>query len=232
MNKSLLTNIISISLIVIGYITPYFSEQIKVMGLYSFSGAITNWLAIHMLFEKVPGLYGSGIITERFQEFKTGIRALIMNQFFTRENFEKFMSESTTNLLKIEEDTLVETIDFDKVFEKLKAAIMESPFGSMIGMFGGPSALDGLKPQFELKFKEIIADMINDENFIKNLTKNSEGSSDLFSNVEGLVDGRLNELTPKMVKEIIQDMIKSHLGWLVVWGGVFGALIGLLTTLL
>lgn len=231
-NKSLITNLLSVALIGLGYLSPIYSEQIKVMGLYSFSGAITNWLAIHMLFEKVPGLYGSGIITERFQEFKSGIRALIMNQFFTRENFEKFMSESTSNLLKIEEDSLVSTIDFNKVFDKLKDAIMESSFGAMIGMFGGPSALDGLRPQFEQKFKEIIADMINDENFIKNLTKNSENSGDLFSNVEALVDGRLNELTPKMVKEIIQDMIKSHLGWLVVWGGVFGALIGLLTTLL
>jgi uncharacterized membrane protein YheB (UPF0754 family) len=232
MNKSLLTNILSILLIIIGYNSPMYSENIKAMGLYSFSGAFTNWLAIHMLFEKVPGLYGSGIITERFQEFKVGIRSLVMNQFFTKENFEKFMSESSSSILKIEEDTVMETIDFDKVFDKLKEAIMESPFGGMLGMFGGPAALDGLKPQFEAKFRDIISDIIKDENFIKNLTSKSESTGGLFESIEELVDGRLNELTPKMVKEIIQDMIKSHLGWLVVWGGVFGAIIGLITTLL
>lgn len=232
MNKSLITNVVSLLLIAIGYMSPVYSEHIKTMGLYSFSGAITNWLAIHMLFEKVPGLYGSGIITERFQEFKVGIRSLVMNQFFTKENFEKFMSESSSSILKIEEDTVMETIDFDKVFEKLKEAIMESSFGGMLGMFGGPSALDGLKPQFEAKFREIIADIIKDENFIKNLTSKSEASGGVFESIQELVDGRLDELTPRMVKDIIQDMIKVHLGWLVVWGGVFGALIGLASTLL
>ncbi|MCU7375947.1 hypothetical protein PEC18_35415 [Paucibacter sp. O1-1] len=35
------------------------------IGLFALSGAITNWLAIHMLFEKVPGLYGSGVVPSR-----------------------------------------------------------------------------------------------------------------------------------------------------------------------
>ncbi|PIK13597.1 DUF445 domain-containing protein [Halobacteriovorax sp. JY17] len=232
MNKSLLTNLLSLLLIGLGFISPVYSDVIKTMGLYSFSGAITNWLAIHMLFEKVPGLYGSGIITERFQEFKVAIRSMIMNQFFTKENFEKFMSSNSGSLIKIEEETIMQTIDFDKIFNKLKEAILESPFGGMLGMFGGPAALEPLKPQFELKFREIISDIIKDDQFISNLTRSGEGSSSISDNIEAMVDGRLNELTPQMVKEIIQTMIKEHLGWLVVWGGVFGALIGLISTLI
>lgn len=231
MNKSLATNLISIGLIAAGYFSPLYSDQIITMGLYSFSGAITNWLAIHMLFEKIPFLYGSGIVTERFHEFKGGIRNLIMNQFFTKENFEKFMSSNKSNLIKIEEDSIMEAIDFDKIFEKLKAAIIESQFGSMLNMFGGPAALEPLKPLFATKFKEIIQDMLNDENFINTITKGSEENSGLSDSVTEMVDSRLDELTPKMVKDIIQDMIREHLGWLVVWGGVFGALIGLATTL-
>ncbi len=232
MNKSLITNVISILLIGVGYISPIYSEQIKTMGLFSFSGAITNWLAIHMLFEKVPFLYGSGIVTERFEEFKLGIKNLIMNQFFTKENFEKFMSSNQSSLIKIEEDSIMAAIDFDKVFEKLKAAILESPFGGMLGMFGGPAALEPLKPLFEAKFKEIISEMVNDEQFLSNITKGSESSSSLPDSITEIVDARLNELTPQMVKEIIQEMIREHLGWLVVWGGVFGAVIGLGTTLM
>lgn len=232
MNKSMITTIISILLIGLGFISPVYSDAIKTMGLYSFSGAITNWLAIHMLFEKVPGLYGSGIITERFQEFKAAIRNMIMNQFFTKENFEKFMTSNSNSLIKIEEESIMQTIDFDKIFNKLKEAILESPFGGMLGMFGGESALEPLKPQFELKFREVISDIIKDDNFISNLTQTGEGSSSISENIESMVDGRLNELTPLMVKEIIQSMIKEHLGWLVVWGGVFGALIGLVSTFL
>jgi uncharacterized membrane protein YheB (UPF0754 family) len=231
MNKSLLTNLISIVLIFIGFLTPVYSVEIKSMGLYSFSGAITNWLAIHMLFEKIPFLYGSGIITDRFQEFKVGIKSLVMNQFFTQENFEKFMSQSSKGLIEIEEETILKSIDFDNVFVKLKSAIIESPFGGMLGMLGGEQALDPLKPQFEAKFKEIIHDLLNDENFIKNLTARSETDNSLLNNVQKIVDQRLEELTPKMVKDIIQDMIRVHLGWLVVWGGVFGAIIGLIVAL-
>jgi len=230
MNKSLITNLISIALIIVGYLSPVYSDQIKTMGLYSFSGAITNWLAIHMLFEKIPFLYGSGIITEQFEQFKLGIKSLIMNQFFTQENFEKFMDSNSGSLIKIEEEAIFKSIDFDKIFYKLKMAIIESPFGAMLGMFGGEEALEPLKPQFEGKFKEIIKDLIEDDNFIKNLTQSSEEDNLLLSNVKDIVDQRLDELTPNMVKDIIQEMIRVHLGWLVVWGGVFGAIIGMVTT--
>ncbi|OUR99688.1 DUF445 domain-containing protein [Halobacteriovorax marinus] len=232
MNKSLLTNGLSIALIGVGYITPMYSHEVKTMGLYSFSGAITNWLAIHMLFEKIPFLYGSGIITERFEEFKEGIRNMIMNQFFTQENFEKFLSENKSSLIQIEEESIFEAIDFDKIFVKLKGAITESSFGPMLAMFGGEEALEPLKPHFEAKFKESIAEIIEDEKFIDSLMKGSEGNSSLSDSVSEIVNSRLDELTPLMVKEIIQEMIREHLGWLVVWGGVFGALIGLVTTLI
>jgi uncharacterized membrane protein YheB (UPF0754 family) len=232
-NKSFGTNLIALLLILIGYFSPLYGEEIKTMGLYSFSGAITNWLAIHMLFEKVPFLYGSGIVTERFEEFKDGIRNLMLNQFFTEENLQKFVSQSSAQL-KLDGESIAASVDFERIFTKLKQAIIESPFGGMLGMLGGEQALEPLKPAFEVKFKEEISLMINDENFIKQLSlgNSSTSPSSLGDKVKEIVNGRLAELTPEMVKIIIQEMIKVHLGWLVVWGGVFGALIGLATTLL
>lgn len=232
MNKSMLTNILALALIALSYLSPLYKEQILAMGLFSFSGAITNWLAIHMLFEKVPFLYGSGIVTERFEEFKLGIKNLLMNQFFTKDNFEKFMNSTTSNAIRIEEDALLDAIDFDKIFNKLKQAIVESPFGSMLGMFGGEQALDPLKPAFEVKFKESIQDIIQDEKFIKSLSSSGANSSVIETSILSIVNQRLDELTPLLVKNIIQEMIREHLGWLVVWGGVFGGLIGLLSTLI
>jgi uncharacterized membrane protein YheB (UPF0754 family) len=234
MNKSLLTNIFSLLIIAVGYVSPVASNELKTMGLYSFSGAITNWLAIHMLFEKIPFLYGSGIITERFEDFKLRIKDLIMNQFFTQENLNKFLSAGLSSddsgKSPLDSKTIISAINFDNVFLKLKSAILESPFGGMLGMFGGEQALDPLKPQFESKFEEIVEDMLNDENFIAALSPSSEQGVELLDKVQLIVTERLNELTPLMVKDIIQTMIKEHLGWLVVWGGVFGALIGLFTT--
>ena len=67
MNKSMITNLIALVTVLAGYL----GEQpiVFTMGLFALSGAITNWLAVHMLFEKVPLLYGSGVIPARFEEF-------------------------------------------------------------------------------------------------------------------------------------------------------------------
>ena len=62
--------------------SPLYSTEIFMAGLFALSGGLTNWLAIYMLFEKVPLLYGSGVIPNRFEEFKNGIKNLIMNEFF------------------------------------------------------------------------------------------------------------------------------------------------------
>ena len=83
MNKSLLTNLISATVTIYGLFSPIYSTEIFMAGLFALSGGLTNWLAIHMLFEKVPLLYGSGVIPNRFEEFKNGIKNLIMNEFFS-----------------------------------------------------------------------------------------------------------------------------------------------------
>ena len=74
LNKSFLTNLTAILIIVAGYLFPIEQDLIKHIGFFALSGAITNWLAIHMLFEKVPLLYGSGVIPNRFEEFKFSIK--------------------------------------------------------------------------------------------------------------------------------------------------------------
>jgi hypothetical protein len=61
---------------------------VKSIGFFALSVVITNWLAIYTLFEKMPFLYGSGVIHNRFDEFKLAIKDLMMEQFFTQENIE------------------------------------------------------------------------------------------------------------------------------------------------
>ena len=90
LNKSLLTNLFALLLLGIGY--ALHNPLLHAIGLFAFSGAITNWLAIYMLFERIPGLYGTGIIPLHFEAFKKGIHELIMLQFFTPENLERFVS--------------------------------------------------------------------------------------------------------------------------------------------
>ena len=216
-NKSLTTNIVSLALIAVSFLSPKYNEIIYRIGLFSLSGGITNWLAIHMLFEKVPFFYGSGVIPSRFEEFKLGIKHLVMAEFFTPQNINFFLEQQTEVL----SGDIKNVIDFDRVFDGLVEAIEGSSMGSMLAMLGGRKALEPLKEPITLKFKEIISEMKEPKTGDKNL------ATSLLSQVEQIIDHRLKELTPVQVKNIIQEMIREHLGWLVVWGGVVGGVIGL-----
>lgn len=233
MNKSFISNLISFVTILLGF---YLDNNIILsIGLFAFSGAITNSLAIHMLFHKVPLLYGSGVIESRFEDFKLSIHNLMMNQFFTKENLSKFFEDEIgSSKGKFDLAPILEETDLSPAFDSLKQAVVESSFGGMLNMFGGVAALEPLKEPFTLKLKKSIIEISSTQSFQDALHKSlgsSEISDDIYNKVSAIVDKRLDELSPTMVKNIIQDMIKEHLGWLVVWGGVIGGLIGLVSAL-
>ncbi|MCK5727646.1 MAG: DUF445 domain-containing protein, partial [Methylococcales bacterium] len=219
---------VALLIIFIAYLSE--CELLKSIGFFALSGAITNWLAIHMLFEKVPYLYGSGVIPERFEEFKTTIKNLMMTQFFTVENIEQFIEvEEQQGDKVLDLQPLLNAVDYDKIYEGLVVAIMESSFGSMLQMMGGEEALVPIKAPFTLKMQQTLAQMVASDNFklaLKQSLQTHKISHDILTKIETVIDKRLNELTPQIVKEMVQAIIRAHLGWLVVWGGVFGGLLG------
>lgn len=232
-NKSLIVNLIALFLALLGFAIE--SPLIITIGLFALSGAVTNWLAIHMLFEKVPGLYGSGVVPARFEDFKAGIRSLMMDQFFTEENIDRFLSNKEGNSPDLHLAPVIQKIDLEPAFNTLVNVIMESSFGSMLGMLGGKEALLPLRAPFIQNMKVCLTDMTQTETFLTLLRDELEQPDvmmDIREKVEDIIEKRLDELTPQLVKSIVQNMIKEHLGWLVVWGGVFGGIIGLFASLL
>ncbi|BDU39128.1 DUF445 domain-containing protein [Vibrio nigripulchritudo] len=233
MNKSFVTNVLALALLAAGY---FLENQIALYaGMFAFSGAITNWLAVHMLFEKVPGLYGSGVIPARFEEFKSAIKHLMMAEFFTSENIDRFLNKEMSGGQALELQPVIESIDFEPTFDSLVEVIANSQFGGMLAMFGGTDALQPLKQPFVEKMKQSVV-QISQSDAVKQALKaeiEKPGMMDeIQQNIENIIDQRLNELTPQLVKTMVQEMIKQHLGWLVVWGGVFGGLIGVASAFL
>ncbi|MCP4986948.1 MAG: DUF445 domain-containing protein [Colwellia sp.] len=232
MNKSLITNLIALTCTLAGYI----SEQhiLFTLGLFALSGAITNWLAVHMLFEKVPLLYGSGVIPARFEEFKVAIKQLMMKQFFTEENIDRFLSDSSGKASTIDLAPVIAKVDLDPAFNSLVEVIEQSSFGPMLAMVGGNEAIQPMREPFIEKMKTSIQEISQSEHFNTLLREELEQPdiiSGMQNKVSDIIEKRLNELTPQLVKEIVQDMIKKHLGWLVVWGGIFGGIIGVIAAL-
>lgn len=229
-NKSFNTNLIAVVIILLGYLTGW--TLLKSIGYFALSGALTNWLAIHMLFEKVPYLYGSGVIPERFEDFKASIKRLMMEQFFTEQNIGQFIHDEERQGDKLLNLTpLLDAVDYEKIYQNLVTAIMESSFGSMLQMMGGAEALAPLQEPLTLKLRDTLSDMVTTESFKNALQEGLDVhkiSDDIIVKIETVIDKRLSELTPQMVKEMVQTIIHEHLGWLVIWGGIFGGLMGAL----
>lgn len=231
LNKAIFINTLAVIAIALSFFIPQaYSQNLLFTGLFALSGALTNQLAIFMLFEKVPFLYGSGVIESQFYTFKTSIKNLMMSQFFTKEQLDSFF---TSEEKKMDLAPIIEETDFAPAFDALSKTVMESSLGGMLGMFGGESALEGLRDPFTRKMRSAIVKIVQSEAFNAQLQQhlsNSSLSSDMLGSIENVITARLNEMTPQIVKTLVEDLIREHLGWLVLWGGVLGGLIGLVSS--
>jgi hypothetical protein len=153
-NKSFVTNLIAASITLVGYFNS--STLLMSIGLFALSGAITNWIAVHMLFEKIPGFYGSGVIPARFEEFKAAIRVLMMEQFFTAENIQRFLSSDGSGTKTLDLEPVIDATDLSPAFDGLVSVIEGSSFGSMLVMVGGSAALQPLKEPFMARLNESL----------------------------------------------------------------------------
>jgi len=233
-NKSLLSNLVAAAILIVAFLID--NALLKNIGLFALSGALTNWIAIHMLFERVPGLYGSGVIPNNFEALKVSLRDLLMRQFFTQENIQRLLGGAGSGGDgAIELEPVIERTDFDPVFDGFVSVIEESSFGSMLAMVGGVEALQPMREPFVKRMKSSLIKLTSTAEFQASLRSSltSEAGGDaIYSKISAVIDQRLDELTPAMVKKLMQDLIAKHLGWLVVWGAVFGGLIGAVAALL
>lgn len=237
LSKNVTPNLIAIAIIIGSFFVSGEAHDILLnIGLFALSGAFTNWLAVHMLFEKIPGLYGSGIVPLHFEDFKLAIRRLATEELFKSEMVEQTLTDNSEDSdgFDIDITPALVQLNLDKAFDKLVTVIMNSSFGGMLGMVGGETALEPMKEPFKEKIHEFLLETAKSNTFqsaIKSQLSAMSNSDAFINNIEKIIDARLNQLTPDLVKDIVKRMIKEHLGWLVVWGGVFGGLIGLLTSL-
>ena len=231
LTKQVLPNAVALCIIGIAFLSPQpFQAVLLSVGLFALSGALTNWLAIHMLFHRVPGLYGSGVIVLRFEEFKKSLITLVHEHLFTRERVDGAMSGSSV-LSHIDLEPMFAKLDLDAAYDQLVGTIMDSSFGSMLGMVGGESALETMREPFKRRMESFLADAATSPRFQQAVNEQVQKftSADGFrEKLDRILQARLDELTPEMVRDIMHRIIHKHLGWLVVWGGVFGGLIGLI----
>eukprot|EP00039_Didymoeca_costata_P033649 m.43415 g.43415 ORF g.43415 m.43415 type:complete len:331 (+) comp9975_c0_seq2:3350-4342(+) len=208
-------------------------ETIKAAGLFGFSGGITNWLAVKMLFDSVPGLYGSGIITKQFKEIRQTVMDTVLETFFDVEFLGKYAGDKADELEK--SDFLVGKVreilqseETDKLVAKHVAAIFLRPEGMMMAMAGfNAQSLQPVIMPFVVGMDTEIAGVLMTGFDPKSMIQPEA----MREQVKELMATKAAMLTPGMVKELVEDMIRKHLGWLIVWGNLFGGMIGVICLL-
>lgn len=223
MNKNLATNLTALIVFLVGFfLNGNIGNIMETVGLFALSGAITNWLAIQMLFEKIPFLIGSGVIQNRFQEFKISIKKIVLNNFFNEKNFKEFKAKSFKDLNL---EKIISKIEPDDLFNSLSQEIQKSKLMPLLSMVGGISILETFREKFvaiiKKKVEKITSFIDSDKNY-----------QNFYNTISLIINNELEKLTPQKVKQMVAEIIKEHLGWLVVWGGFFGAIIGLVYSLL
>jgi len=239
-DKHLTPNLLALALLLVGLSLPEpWGALVTSVGLFALAGALTNWLAVHMLFERVPGLYGSGVIVLHFEDFKAGILRMVHEELLGRDKVEQLLVNTAEegagvgNAIDLE--PMLERIDLDAAFNQLLATIQESSFGNMLAMVGGEAALQPLREPFKQRMHNFLLEAARSprmQSIVAEQVASVTSSQQFTDKLDRVIRARLEELTPEKVRDIMKRMIRRHLGWLVVWGGVFGGLIGLIAGLI
>ena len=197
------------------------SEWVLAVGLFGFAGGATNWLAVKMLFDRVPLLYGSGVIPTRFRAIRAAVKDAIMRYFFDEEYLERFWAEQTAGEDVGEKvQAVLASDEVDAIIDRKLEELAASPQGKMIQMVG-TQTVKPLVKQFVIGVGSEIAPLL--------ASRAGTEVKALRAQVDELLETKLEELTPDRVKEMMEEVIREHLGWLIVWGNVFGGTIGLLS---
>jgi len=257
-DKGTIANIISAGVLALGFalgkLFPESATSTVVLsaGMFALSGGLTNSIAVKMLFDRIPGLYGSGVIQMRFEEIRAEIKKLVLDQFFNEDQLREYFRRQArgldlvgflhspdgrgplTTFIEKQWDRLTDATVIEPIIARQLDKFLSGSFGGLLALVG-TDAVQGMISKFVSSF---ISDM--KVRVIEKAERIQRDSSSLgieldedrvIAKIEEqvalLLDQRLEQLTPRQVKGIVEDVIRRHLGWLVVWGVVFGALMGL-----
>jgi len=240
--KGNLSNLITFLIFIFGILlyTLVDSNHISIKfilsaGIFGFSGGITNWLAVKMLFERVPLLYGSGVIPNRFKDIRQAIKKTLMESFFDREYLETYLQEKSSDFLQsINIATLIsdklKDPSIDSVILNKFMEISRKPEGAFLMMFANmvPGGMEGMLKMI----KPLLINLSEEMSQQLMATFSLETKIDIDKiriEIDNFLTTKVEQITPEMLKKIIEDVIREHLGWLIIWGNIFGALLGIIS---
>lgn len=147
----------------------FWSHYLITLSLYGLSGTITNVIAIVMIFEKIPYVYGSGIIEDNFDLFKLKLKDVLMSYLFSQGpsigniNYESLSEKLFEKFKTTSLGLMFQWISVDQIAVLLKEIDLESLIGQEVSTQDWElyltNQINRLNPQ---QIKELILRILED----------------------------------------------------------------------
>jgi len=117
------------------------TKIVRAAGLFGFSGGVTNWLAIKMLFDHVPGLVGSGVVTRQFKVIRQTVMETVLDTFFDADYLGSYVVDkaaafANSSFLSDKIQLILQDPAVEVAVEKELAAMGMRPEGMMLMTMG------------------------------------------------------------------------------------------------
>ncbi len=186
--------------------------------LSAFTGWITTWIAIKMLFHprnpvNILGWKVQGIFPKNQQLIAQKLGQVVSKEFLSFSEIEaKVTSPENLQKLKPEIEKHVDKFLREKLGELFP----------MLSMFIGEKTINQLKSAF----------LVELENLFPILMKNYMGKLEQDLDLEKIVTEKVAGFSSEKLEEILHQITKKEFQFLELIGGVFGLLIGLVQVML
>ena len=192
------------------HVTGYISTII----LSTFTGWITTWIAIKMLFHprkpvKILGLTIQGIFPKNQRRIAEKLGQVVGKELLSFDEIEQKVT-NPENLQKLRPDIEAHIDHFLR--NKLKDTF------PMLSMFIGDKTINQLKDAF----------LIELENLFPVLMKNYMGKLQQDLDLEKIVTEKVANFSSEKLEDILHQITKREFKFLELIGGVFGFLIGII----
>lgn len=199
-------------------------------GLFGFAGGFTNWVALQMLFYRIPLVYGSGVIPSRHKKIRETVKNVVLSAFFDEGFLDKYVGQKIVQMATVHDagkrlQAVLQSAAVEQLINAKLDGLFSQSEGDVLRMIG--ICREKLKPMIRPLLLSLAADLAPG---IANKLAGSKGTTVVWlkRELDAYMTLRLQELTKYRTTSLLRQIIGRHLGWIVVWGTVFGALVGLL----
>jgi len=196
----------------------HFTGYISTIILSTFTGWVTTWIAIKMLFHprkpvKIFGLTIQGIFPKNQRQIAEKLGQVVGKELLSFEEIEQKVT-NPDNLQKLRPDIEAHVDNFLR--NRLKEIF------PMLAMFIGDKTIGQLKDAF----------LIELENLFPVLMKNYMNKLQHDLDLEKIVTEKVANFSSEKLEDILNQITKKEFKFLELIGGIFGFLIGLIQVLM